>query len=302
MKEIIRINSIGEVHRILGLEKPRHPLVSVMPLDSRVSDFDFGDATYVMDFYQISFKKGFSGSFGYGRNRYDFEEGSLIFTKPGQTIQVDDELEAQSSSGWILLFHPDLLRKSELGKTIDEYSFFDYDLNEALHLSEKEKNALTDLVEKIQEEYNQNIDKHSQELIIANIELMLKYSKRFYDRQFYTRTNHNQDILASFNKVLRSYYRSEQPLTDGVLSVKSCAEQLNLSVNYLGDLMKAETGRSAKDLINDYVVERAKTRLLGTNDSISEIAYGLGFEYPQGLNKLFKSKVGVSPTQFRNLN
>ncbi len=302
MKEIIRIKSISEVHQTLGLEKPSHPLVSVLQIDSSISDFDYGDATYVLDFYQISFKNGFSGSFQYGRNRYDFEEGSLLFTQPGQTIQMDIQHESQNSSGWILLFHPDLIRKSELGKTIDDYSFFDYDLNEALHLSEKEKNSLTDLVEKIREEYNQNIDKHSQELIVANIEMLLKYSQRFYDRQFYTRTNLNKDILTKFNKIVREYYNSENPLQAGVLSVKECAKRLNLSVNYLGDLLKSETGRSAKDHLNDFVIEKAKTLLLGSDESISQIAYSLGFEYPQGLNKLFKSKVGVSPSQYRNLN
>ena len=201
-----------------------------------------------------------------------------------------------------MLFHPDLILKSELGKSIEDYSFFNYDLNEALHLSENERNSITDLVLKIEEEYNQNIDKHSQELIIANIEMLLKYSKRFYDRQFFTRTNLNKDLLSDFNKVVRTYYKSENPIQSGVLSVKECAEKLNLSVNYFGDLIKSETGRSAKDHINDYVIEKAKTLLLGSNESVSQIAYSLGFEYPQGLNKLFKAKVGISPSEYRNLN
>ena len=235
-------------------------------------------------------------------NQYDFEEGSLLFTKPGQTIQVSNEVEENNTSGWILLFHPDLIRKSELARAIENYTFFDYDLNEGLHLSDKEKQSLTELVNKIQEEYNQNIDKHSQELIIANIEMLLKYSKRFYDRQFFTRTNLNKDILLEFNKVLKNYYNSESPMQNGVLTVKICAEQLNLSVNYLGYLIKTETGRSAKDHINDYVIEKAKTRLLGSNKNVREISYGLGFEYPQGLNKLFKAKVGMSPSQYRNMN
>ena len=302
MKDIIRIKSINEVHRIYGLEKPAHPLVSVIPIDDSIFDFDYGDAKYVLDFYQISLKAGFSGSFLYGRNSYDFEEGSLIFIKPGQTIQVDNGMESNNGSGWILLFHPDLIRKSELGETIHTYSFFDYDLNEALHLSEKEKKSLTDLVTKIQEEYNQNIDKHSQELIIANIEMLLKYSKRFYDRQFYTRTNLNKDVLSEFNKVLKEYYLSEKPLQNGVLTVKESAKQLNISVNYLGDLLKSETGKNAKDHITDFVIEKAKTKLLGTNKPISEIAYDLGFEYPQGFNKLFKAKVGTSPSLYRNSN
>lgn len=302
MQEIIRIKSITEVHKVLGLEKPRHPLVSVIPIDDNITNFDYGEAKYVFDFYQINFKQGFSGSFMYGRNAYDFEEGSLTFLKPGQAIQIENAEDIEGSSGWTLLFHPDLLRKSELGKSIEDYSFFDYDLSEALHLSDREKILLDQLVQKIQEEYEQNIDKHSQDLILANIEMLLKYSKRFYDRQFYTRTNLNKDVLADFDKVLKSYYASESPFQQGVLTVKACATALNLSVKYLGDLIKAETGRNAKDHIHDYVIEKAKTMLLGTNEPVSQIAYSLGFEYPQGLNKLFKAKVGVSPSQYRNFN
>ena len=302
MNEIVRIKSINEVHRFLGLEKPRHPLVSVIQIDDSITNFDYGDARYIFDFYQINLKLGFSGSMNYGRNSYDFDEGTLTFIKPNQTIQIENQDEIKGSSGWTLLFHPDLIRRSELGKTIENYSFFNYDLNEALHLSEYERTSITDLVLKIQEEYNQNIDKHSQELIIANIEMLLKYSKRYYDRQFFTRTNLNKDLLSEFNKVVRAYYNSDNPVQNGVLSVKECAERLNLSVNYLGDLIKSETGRSAKEQINDYVIEKAKNELLGSNDSISQIAYGLGFEYPQGLNKLFKAKVGISPSQYRNLN
>lgn len=302
MNEIIRIKSINDVHRIYELEKPRHPLVSVIQIDDRITNFDYGDAKYIFEFYQINLKQGFSGSMNYGRNSYDFDEGTLTFIKPGQTIQIENQDEIKESAGWTLLFHPDLIRKSELGRTIEDYSFFNYDLNEALHLSENEKNSITELVLKIQEEYNQNIDKHSQELIIANIEMLLKYSKRFYDRQFFTRTNLNKDLLYEFNTVVRTYYNSENPIESGVLSVKECARQLNLSVNYLGDLIKSETGRSAKDQINDYVIEKAKNQLLGSKESISQIAYSLGFEYPQGFNKLFKAKVGISPSAYRNLN
>lgn len=302
MNEIIRIKSINDVHRLFELKKPRHPLVSVIQIDDRITNFDYGDYKYIFDFYQVNLKQGFSGSMNYGRNSYDFDEGTLTFIKPNQTIQIENQDEIKGSSGWTLLFHPDLIRKSELGRTIENYSFFNYDLNEALHLSESERNSITDLVVKIQEEYNQNIDKHSQELIIANIEMLLKYSKRFYDRQFFTRTNLNQDLLSQFNKVVRTYYNSENPIESGVLSVKECAKQLNLSVNYLGDLIKSETGRSAKDQINDYVIEKAKNQLLGSNESVSQIAYSLGFEYPQGFNKLFKTKVGISPSEYRNLN
>lgn len=302
MGEIIRIKTIKEVHQFLQLEAPEHPLVSVIDINDRITNFDYGDATYIFDFYQINLKLGFSGSMNYGRNSYDFEEGTLTFIRPNQTISIESKEEIKGSSGWTLLFHPDLIRKAALGRTVEDYTFFDYGIHEALHLSEKERNALTELVLKIREEFRQNIDKHSQELIIANIELLLKYSKRFYDRQFFTRTNLNKDILSQFNTILRDYYTAETPMVKGVLTVKECAEKLNLSVNYFGDLIKSETGRSAKDHIQDYVVEKAKNQLLGSTQSISEIAYGLGFEYPQGFNKLFKSRVGINPSQYRKLN
>lgn len=302
MKEIIKIKTISEVHGIFGLAKPKHPLVSVIKIDDNITNFDYGDAKYTFDFYQVNLKEGFSGSLSYGRNAYDFEEGSLTFIKPHQTIQVESQEEIKGSTGWTLLFHPDLIRKSELANNIDSYSFFDYKLHEALHLSEDEKKSLNELISKIQEEYNQNIDKHSQELIIANIEMLLKYSKRFYDRQFYTRTNLNKDVLDEFNGVVVQYYKSGKASTHGVLTVKQCAQALNMSVNYLGDMIKSETGMSAKNHIQEYVIGLAKTKLLSTNDSVSEIAYSLGFEYPQGFNKFFKSRVGSSPTSYRSVN
>lgn len=302
MCEIIRIKTINEVHRLFGLEKPSHPLVSVIPIDDRITNFNYGNARYIFEFYQINLKIGFSGSLNYGRNSYDFDEGTLLLIKPNQTIQIEKQEEINGSSGWTLLFHPDLIRKSVLGDIIENYSFFNYDFNEALHLSEKERNSITELTLKIQEEYSQNIDKHSQELIVSNIDLLLKYIKRFYDRQFFTRTNLNKDILTEYNRIIKAYYNSEQPILNGILTVNECAKKLNFSVNYFGDLIKSETGQSAKEYIQDYVVDKAKTKLLGTTENISQIAYSLGYEHPQGFNKLFKSKVGINPSQFRNLN
>lgn len=302
MCEIIRIKTINEVHRLFGLEKPSHPLVSVIPIDDRITNFNYGNARYIFEFYQINLKIGFSGSLNYGRNSYDFDEGTLLLMKPNQTIQIEKQEEINGSSGWTLLFHPDLIRKSVLGDIIENYSFFNYDFNEALHLSEKERNSITELTLKIQEEYSQNIDKHSQELIVSNIDLLLKYIKRYYDRQFFTRTNLNKDILTEYNRIIKAYYNSEQPILNGILTVNECAKKLNFSVNYFGDLIKSETGQSAKEYIQDYVVDKAKTKLLGTTENISQIAYSLGYEHPQGFNKLFKSKVGINPSQFRNLN
>ena len=302
MKKIIRIKSISEVHDFYGLEKPKHPLVSVLPIDDRMTNYDYGDATYTFDFYQVSLKMGISGSVVYGRNSYDFQEGTLTFIKPGQVVKVENPEDIQGSSGWTLLFHPDLIRKSELGRTINKFSFFNYEVHEALHLSDDEKKSLTELVQKIEKEYNQNIDKHSQELIIANIEMLLKYSKRYYDRQFYTRTNLNKELISKFEEVMTKYYQSDSPSQHGVLSVRYCADTLHMSSNYLGDLIKNETGRSAKDHIHDYIIEKAKTAIIGSNKTITEIAYNLGFEYPQSFNKLFKARTGMNPSKYRRLN
>ena len=302
MKKIIRIRSITEVHKLYGYDMPKHPLVSVLPIDERMTGFDYGDASYVLDFYQISLKEGLKGTMGYGRNTYDFHEGTMTFIKPGQVVKVKNNTVPREGGGWTLLFHPDLIRRSELGKTIEHYSFFDYEANEALHLSVDEKNALTELTQKTKQEYSQNLDKHSQDIIVANLDLILKYCKRYYDRQFYTRTNLNKDLLSKFEAVVRDYYRSDKPFEHGVLSVKHCAGLLQMSSNYLGDLIKMETGRTAKDHIQDYVIDLAKTKIVGSTQSISEIAYSLGFEYPQGFNKLFKAKTGLNPSQYRNAN
>ena len=302
MKEIKRIKSISEVHHLYQLPKPKHPLVSVLPIDERMTNFDYGDISYVFDFFQISLKEGVSGSWAYGRNSYDFQEGTMTFIKPNQVIQVENPESFKESGGWTLLFHPDLIRKSELGQKMDDFSFFSYEANEALHLSEEEKESITEIVSKVKKEYNQNIDRHSQELIIANIEILLKYCKRYYDRQFYTRTNLNKDIITKFEQVIKNYYEKDNAFEKGVLSVKECAKTLNMSPNYLGDLIKNETGKSAKEHLQDYLIEKAKTQIIATNDSISQIAFSLGFEHPQSFNKLFKAKTGMSPTAYRKIN
>ncbi|MCG8699636.1 MAG: helix-turn-helix domain-containing protein [Bacteroidales bacterium] len=300
-KNIVEIETISQVHDAVGLPKPNHPLVSVVPMD-KLSSYDYGDLTYVLNLYQISLKTGISGSITYGRNSYDFQEGTMVFSKPNQSLKYSDNESTTGESGWTLFFHPDLLRKSDLGKNIDNYSFFSYDANEALHLSDEERVSLGELVAKIEEEYNQNIDRHSQELIIANIELILRYCTRYYDRQFYTRTNINKDSVSQFENLLKDYYNNESALNLGVPSVKYCAAELNMSTHYLSDMLRKETGKSAQEHIYTFVINRAKTMLLSSGDSVSQIAYDLGFEYPQHFSKLFKSKTGMSPMEYRSLN
>ena len=302
MDNLIRIHSVSQVHEFFGLNKPKHPLVSVLPITDEMTNFDYGGRTYVFDFYQISLKMGISGSMIYGRNSYDFQEGTMVFTKPDQSLKIENTEEFTGSSGWTLIFHPDLIRKSELGKNIDNYNFFSYEINEALHLSEDERDTLTELVQKIEKEYTQNIDRHSQELIISNIKLILDYCTRYYDRQFYTRTNLNKDFLTKFENLLREYYNSEKPLEEGVITVKYCGSALNMSGHYLSDMLRKETGRSAQDHIYNFLIDRAKTKLLSSEESISQVAFSLGFEYPNHFSKLFKSKTGMSPARYRNLN
>lgn len=299
MKNIVHIKSITEANKLFGKPSPKHPLVSVI----WAKDFpDFKvikNLIFSMDLFVISFKDGISGSMQYGRKTYDFSEGTMIFTKPHQTLSFEEEKIDHAANGWVLIFHPDLIRKSELAKNINSYSFFDYEVHEALHLSDEEKCTLTDLARKIDMEIHLNIDKHSQKLIIATIELLLDYCNRYYDRQFYVRTNLNQDHITEFENLLKSYYASNKPLELGFPSVKYCGEQLNMSPNYLSDLLRKETGKSAKEHIYAFVVNMAKNKLLGSSSSISEIAYDLGFEYPQHFSKLFKKQTGKSPAQYR---
>ena len=302
MNEIIHIKSITEASKAFGLPSPKHPLVNVVWAKDMPDFSSYLGVKYNTDLFAVSLKDGMEGSMGYGRNSYDFSDGTMVFSKPNQVLSIEEKTIASDARGWMLAFHPDLIRKSGLGKTIGYYNFFDYEVHEALHLSDQEKSTLTDLVKKIELEINQNIDKHSQKLIIATIELILDYCNRFYDRQFYVRTNLHQDHVTEFENFLKYYFNSEKPATLGLPSVKYCGEQLNMSSNYLSDLLKKETGKSAKDHIYAFVVNRAKNKLLGSTASVSEIAYDLGFEYPQHFSKLFKKQTGMSPVKYRHQN
>lgn len=298
---ILKIKSIAEAHQLLGLGKPKHPLITVYYHTPEIIA-NTKNIRVTGSFYYIAMKNGIRGAFQYGRNSYDFEEGTMMFLAPNQVYTPPEpDLVNIENIGWSILFHPDLIRKSTLGKIINEFSFFDYDVNEALHLSNKEKQSINELVEKIEEEINQNIDKHSQELININLESILKYCKRYYDRQFFTRTNWHKDYVVRFEKYLKNYFSSNDLTEKGIPSIQQCGEALNMSGHYLSDLLKAETGKSAKEHIHLYLVEKAKSQLLNTNASISEIAYGLGFDYPQNFSKLFKTKTGLSPKEYRNL-
>ncbi len=301
MTEIIRLKTIAEVHRFFGVDKPVHPLISIS-WHRADQKFDFGEIRVASDLYHISMKGNIRGAFTYGRNSYDFEEGTLVFTAPGQVASFGQSGLELTDSGWSLTFHPDLIRKSELGRTIRDYSFFDYAVHEALHVSEKESGILTDLVQKVEIELQQNIDDHSQDLIIVMLEAILKYCRRYYNRQFHTRTNLNKDLIVRFETYLETYFASDDLMERGLPTVTQCGEALNMTGSYLSDLLKLETGKSVLTYIHAYVIEEAKTLLLGTNDSVGEVAYRLGFQYQQHFSKLFKAKTGISPSDFRNTN
>lgn len=302
MKDIIELESITAVHNLLGAGKPLHPLVTVIRNSERNTTAIEVDKSYLLGFYTIMLKEK-QASFNYGRNSYDFEEGTLLATAPGQVISIKNLQEDQSDKdGWILFFHPDLIRKSDLGRKINQYGFFRYDANEALHLSQKEKKTIWDCIEKIIQEYSQNIDTHSQTLINSNIELLLNYCTRFYGRQFITRTNHNKDTITKLEEYLHDYFSSDKAKLKGLPTVGLCAEELSLSSHYLSDLLKKETGKNTQEHIHYFVIELAKNRLLGSTETISEIAYGLGFEYPSYFTKIFKAKTGLSPVMYRSQN
>ncbi len=302
MPETVTLQSISQIHEALGLPKPKHPLVSVLRAEEIENDSAVQDVRVVLDLYQIALKQGSCGTLKYGRNSYDYQEGTLVFMAPGQVVEYENEDDSPHPAGWSLIFHPDLLRRSDLAEKIEGYSFFDYDANEALHISDDERITIEELLDKIIREYSQNLDQHSQHLIVANIQLLLDYCRRFYDRQFYTRTNLNSDVVSKFERLLKSYYRTGKAHDLGVPTVHYCARELNLSTNYLSDLLKKETGKSAQEQIHLFIIEKAKTTLLNSSDSVSEIAYSLGFDYPQHFSKLFKSKAGLSPRAYRNVN
>lgn len=295
----IRLKTITEAHRLLGLPSPEHPLISILNYaDLKVTGFE-GELSALFDFYYISLKKGFTNKLFYGQQTYDFDEGMMYFVAPNQLLrgagpEPDDDL-----SGWVLLIHPDVLWGTSLAKTIKKYDFFDYAVNEALFLSDKEKTIINGIVENIKTEYQNNIDKFSQDIIISHIETLLNYSERFYQRQFITRKKSNHQVLDQVEQLLNTYFDDEDLISKGLPSVQYIAESLNISSKYLGSLLKQLTGQTTQQHIHEKLIEKAKERLSTTSLSVSEIAYELGFEHSQSFSKLFKTKTNQSPLEFR---
>lgn len=295
------INSIPQLHKVLGLPEPEHPLISVNGLIKRDSFEELNGKPVVYNFYSICIKKDFKGKVKYGQTIYDHDAGVLSFYSPGQVSATEISEDDGAMGDW-LIFHPDLLRSYPIFDKIKEYGFFSYALNEALHLSAKEEQMIEKIWEDIKTEYKSNIDTFSQDVIVSHIDLLLTYCNRFYNRQFITRKKVNNDVLSKFEGHLKSYFSGDVGVHKGLPEVQYFSEKLFVSTQYLSDLLKSLTGMTTQQHIHNYVIELAKDKLMKTNLSIAEIAYELGFEYPQSFNKLFKNKTGVTPNEFRNLN
>ena len=302
MSDIIHLETITDMHKMLPDAKVKHPLVAVIDFSKYKEEFNSG-MKITLGFYSVMFKNFCSNKIKYGQQAYDFQDGSLICIAPRKVISLDDPVKKEiDERGWGVFFHPDLIHGTSLGRKMKEFSFFSYEDNEALHLSEKEKRILNGCVQKIDFELAENIDRHSQTLIVSNIELLLNYCTRYYDRQFITRKTVNSNILAKVDGVLTAYFQSTDLSKKGLPTVKYIADKVFLSPNYLSDLLKKETGMNAQDRIHYYLIEEAKNLLLSSDKSIGELSFSLGFEYPQYFSRLFKAKTGMTPLAFRNLS
>lgn len=296
------INSLSEFHRLLSISPPSHPLVSVVLVSEiHAVDSDLWQH-FSTDFYTISLKNNIQSKIKYGQQYYDFDKGTMIFTAPKQVQSVEVEttntFNETKGSGYVLIFHSDFLKNHPLQSTIKNCGFFSYSINEALHLSEQEEKNIIELFQKIEKEY-QHIDKHTQDIILSQIDLLLNYCNRFYERQFITRKVVNNDLLSKMENFLNDYFNTTETLKSGLPTVEYLANQLNFSANYLSDLLRMLTGQNAQQHIHDKLIEKAKEKLLTTNLSVSEIAYQLGFEQSQSFNRLFKKKTEISPLKYR---
>lgn len=297
-KTIQNIETIDQYNKMLGIET-LHPLVSIIDMSKANPIRHF---KHTFGFYAVFLKEVKCGDLIYGRQYYDYQEGTLVCVAPGQVLGVEDNGEVFQPKGHALLFHPDIIRGTSLGGHMREYTFFSYEANEALHLSEREKEMVVECFGKIRHELEHAIDRHSKRLIAINIEMLLDYCLRFYERQFITRTGANRDVLTRFESLLEDYFSSERIVREGLPSVKYCAGELCLSANYFGDLVKKETGKTAQEYIQIHLINVAKEKILDPDKSISQVAYELGFQYPQHFTRMFKKVTGMTPNHYRTIN
>lgn len=300
MAQLQHIKNVTEFHRNRNLPEPEHPLISVINYADLVTNEDHIGVSWVYDFYSISLKRNIGGKIKYGQREYDFDEGVMFFIAPGQVFSINREAgTSPNKEGWMLLIHPDFLWNTPLAKKMQQYAYFDYEVNEALFLSKKEEDTLMGIIKNITNEYHTTIDAFSQQIIISQLETLFNYSERFYQRQFLTRKMENHQVLERFEHILNTYFLQEDVAGKGLPTVAYMANQLHLSQSYLSSLLKQHTGQNAQQHIHQRVIALAKEKLSTTNLSVSEIAYQLGFEYPQSFSKLFKKKTEQSPLAFR---
>jgi AraC-like DNA-binding protein len=294
----IAINSIAALHRLMGLPKPLHPLISLINMNEVQPAEKTEELHFTLNFYGVSLKKNITGKLKYGQNYYDFDEGVLAMTAPKQILSVGSQ-DNYKVSGYWLVFHTDFILNYRLGKVIKDYGFFSYAVNEALHLSDKEEKMLEAIFKNIEQEYQTSIDQFSQDVMVSHLELFLNYCNRFYNRQFLTRKKAGNDLLSKMEALLDDYFKNDKLIESGLPTVLYFAEIMNVSSNYLSDMLRTLTGQSTQQHIHNKLIEKAKETLITTNLSVSEIAYQLGFEHPQSFSKLFKSKTNLTPIEFR---
>ncbi|MFH6951045.1 helix-turn-helix domain-containing protein [Flavobacterium sp. FlaQc-51] len=293
---IKKIISVKELHSFMGLPSPLNPLITIIDHSKAINSGQAHDQKLLLNFYNISIKRSFKGKLKYGKNHYDFDDGTMSFIAPNQIISTHSE-EDRNKDGWSLLFHPDLIRQYPLVKAIKNYGFFSYSVTEALHLSDDEEKTVEAIIQNIQKEINSRLDNFSQDVIVSNLELLLGYCNRFYSRQFITRKMATNDLLTNFEKILDSYFDDNSDLT--LPSVEKLAMELHVSSSYLSDMLRSVTGQNTQQHIHDKLIEKAKEILTTTTLTVSEIAYQLGFEYSQSFSKLFKNKTNLTPMQYR---
>lgn len=302
MKNAFRFNSISDFHAFCSLPNPEHPLISLIDYSKVRYPVDDTELKWIQNYYSIGLKRNVNARFDYGQQEYDFDSGVLCFVSPLQFLRIEMKPDVKvEPTGYLLLIHPDFLWGTSLIKKIKSYEFFSYQINEALFLSDKEEKIIVDLFKNIEKEYQNNIDKFTQELIVAQLELMLIYSERFYERQFFTRKKSSHELLDKFEEILSQYFESGNLIENGIPTVKTIAEKMNISPNYLGTLLRIHTQQNTQQHIQHKIIDTAKERLSTTSLSVSEIAYELGFEHPQSFSKLFKQKTNQSPGEFRRL-
>jgi len=300
--EISRLNTISDLHRFNQLPPPEHPLISLIDYSKVKHTSDTNEMKWIQGFYTIALKRNVVGKYRYGQQSYDFDEGLMTFFSPDQVISVQ-LIEADATTniptGWILAIHPDFLFGTSLTKNIKKYPFFNYSVREALFLSEKEEGIVNEILQNIKTEYTANIDQFSQQIIITQLELLLNYSERFYQRQFLTRKISSHQILNQLEEILDNYFDGDNVLKNGLPSVQNISQSFNISSDYLSSMLKSLTGQTTQQHIHNKLIEKAKVKLSTTNLSVSEIAYELGFEHSQSFSKLFKAKTNQTPLEFR---